>query len=89
MNSHITDRFRRAFKNLPIEVQDQARRAYTLFERDPYHPSLRFKQVHSTRPIYSVRINVDYRALGVREGDAILWFWIGSHAEYDHIVSGS
>ncbi|MCL4531665.1 MAG: hypothetical protein M1582_00480 [Actinobacteria bacterium] len=89
MKSHITDRFRRAFKNLPREVQDQARRAYTLFDRDPYHPSLRFKQVHSTRPIYSVRINVDYRALGVREGDAILWFWIGSHADYDHIVSGS
>lgn len=89
MKSHTTERFRRAFKNLPREVQDQARRAYSLFERDPYHPSLRFKQVHSTRPIYSVRINVDYRALGVRGGETIIWFWIGSHAGYDHLISGS
>jgi len=89
VKSHTTERFRRAFKNLPREVQDQARRAYNLFERDPYHPSLRFKQVHSTRPIYSVRINVDYRALGVRGGETIIWFWIGSHAGYDHLISGS
>ena len=89
MKSHTTERFRRAFQNLPREVQDQARKAYSLFERDPYHPSLRFKQVHSTRPIYSARINVDCRALGVRDGETILWFWIGSHADYDHLISGS
>ena len=88
MKSHTTERFRRAFQNLPREVQDQARKAYSLFERDPYHPSLRFKQVHSTRPIYSARINVDCRALGVRDGETILWFWIGSHADYDHLISG-
>ncbi len=38
-------------------------------------------------PIYSVRIGLDYRALGVREGDDIVWFWIGSHADYDRLVS--
>jgi hypothetical protein len=29
----------------------------------------------------------DYRALGRREGEDIIWFWIGPHAEYDHLVS--
>jgi hypothetical protein len=89
VKSHTTERFRHAFENLPKDVQEQARRAYSLFERDIHHPSLRFKQVHSARPIYSVRINVDYRALGVRDGDTIIWFWIGSHADYDHLISGS
>jgi exonuclease SbcD len=48
---------------------------------------LRFKQVHPTEPIYSVRISRNYRALGVREDDAMIWFWIGSHADYDDLIS--
>jgi hypothetical protein len=43
----------------------------------------RFKQVHSSEPIYSVRISLNYRAVGVIEGDVIIWYWIGSHADYE------
>jgi hypothetical protein len=67
-------------------VQRQARAAYKLFAADPNHPSLRFKQVHATRPIYSARVGLGYRALGVREGEDVVWFWIGSHAEYDRLI---
>jgi hypothetical protein len=28
-----------------------------------------------------------YRALAVKEGDAIIWFWIGSHAEYEKLLA--
>lgn len=87
MNSVTTERFRRALQALPVPVQHRARRAYATFRRDPSHPSLRFKQVHPTRPIYSARIGLGYRALGTREGDTIVWFWIGSHAEYDRLVA--
>jgi len=87
MRSRTTERFRKAFKRLPEQVQRQAREAYKLFRQNPYHPSLRFKQVHPTRPIYSVRISIDYRALGVRDGDEIIWFWIGSHSDYDKLIS--
>lgn len=78
--------FRNAFQALPAQVQYQARAAYRLFCQNPYHPSLHFKQIHPIKPIYSVRISLDYRALGVRENDEIIWFWIGSHAEYDKIL---
>jgi hypothetical protein len=27
-----------------------------------------------------------YRSLGVRTDDAMIWFWIGSHSEYDQIL---
>jgi hypothetical protein len=47
---------------------------------------LRFKLVHPTRPIYSVRIGLAYRALGVRDGDGIIWFWIGSPTDYDRLL---
>ena len=45
MNSHITDKFRKAFAELPADVQKQARQAYRLFIENPHHPSLRFKPI--------------------------------------------
>ena len=87
MKSHTTERFRKAFERLPAEVKRQAREAYRLFVQNPRHPSLHFKQVHPTKPVYSVRISAGYRAIGVREGDEMIWFWIGSHADYDGLLS--
>lgn len=56
------------------------------FKENPQHRSLRFKAVHATRPIYAVRVGLGHRALGIVEGDVIVWFWIGPHAEYDHLL---
>jgi len=86
MNSHVTEKFRNAFSDLPADVQKQARQAYRLFTENPYHPSLRFKTIHPTRPIYSVRIGLNYRAVGVRDGDDIIWYWIGPHGDYDRLI---
>jgi mRNA-degrading endonuclease RelE of RelBE toxin-antitoxin system len=87
MKSHTTKRFREAFKHLPEPIQRRAREAYNLFQQNPYHPGLRFKQVHPTKPIYSVRISRDYRAVGIRDGDEMVWFWIGSHTDYEQLLS--
>ena len=57
-----------------------------MLREDLAYPALQFKQVHPTRPIYSVRVGMDYRALGVREGDDLVWFWIGTHAGYDNLI---
>jgi hypothetical protein len=89
VNSHISEDFLRGLAALPKTARRQARNAYRLFADDPAHPGLRFKRVHPTRPIYSVRITRDYRALGVRDGEDIVWFWIGSHAEYDKMLRRS
>ena len=88
MKSRTSERFRLALRRLPGAVQRRAREAHRLFSRDPSHPSLHFKTVHSTRPIYSARIGLGYRALGVRTGDEVVWFWIGSHADYDQLLKG-
>jgi hypothetical protein len=86
MKSRTTKRFRELFAALPKNVQDQARAAYRLFLQNPHHPSLRFKKVHPSKPIWSVRVGLHYRALGVVAGDVIVWFWIGHHAEYDQLL---
>jgi hypothetical protein len=86
VSSQTTERFRRALAALPEHVQDRARQAYQLFRDNPQHPSLRFKQVHTTRPIYSARVGLGYRALAVRDDAVYIWFWIGTHAEYDRLL---
>jgi hypothetical protein len=87
MNSRTTRRFRQLFAALPAHVQRQARDAYRLFRQNPSHPGLHFKQVHPDPPMYSARVGISYRAVGARVGDTMVWFWIGSHAEYDLLLT--
>lgn len=72
---------------MPDSVREQAREAYRFFRENPNHPGLQFKRVHPTKPIYSARVNIDYRVLGVRDGNEIAWFWIGSHDDYDKLLA--
>ena len=87
MTSSVTREFRRRLEQLPASVQDQAARAYTLWRASPYHPSLQFKRVSQRQPIYSVRVGLGYRTVGLREADHLYWFWIGSHADYDKLLN--
>jgi hypothetical protein len=86
MNSRTTERFWKCYAELPVTIRKQAKVAYKQFREDPYYPSLHFKQVHSTRPVFSVRITKDYRAVGIIQGEDIIWFWIGTHSEYNKIL---
>jgi hypothetical protein len=76
-----------SFGKLPADVQQSAKRAYVLFQRDPAHPSLQFKRLRDERQTYSIRIGLGYRALGIKIDETLVWYWIGPHAEYDRLVS--
>jgi len=58
-----------------------------IVERKRLSNFVHFKRIHSTKPIFSIRITKDYRAIGVQQEDEIIWFWIGSHSDYDNIVN--
>lgn len=88
MNSRAARRFWKLFAALPADVRKQAYKAYALFTRDPFHPSLNFKEVNKREGIWSARISDDHRVLGYRKDGEIRWFWIGSHTDYEKIVSG-
>lgn len=83
MRNHTSARFWKCFNSLPPEIQHLARDAYELLKQNPRHPSLQFKVVGDYR---SVRVDLNYRSLGVPVPDGIMWFWIGTHAEYDLLV---
>jgi len=86
MISKATRRFWKLYKDLPTTLRAQAKATYKQFQQDPYYPSLHFKQVHSTKPIYSARISLDYRVIGVLQDNKVVWFWIGPHDEYEKLI---
>jgi len=84
--SRTTEEFRSLLAALPKPIRDKAGSACTLWTGNPGHPSLCFKKVHATLPIYSVRIDRTFRAVGMLTGDTVVWFWIGSHADYEALL---
>jgi mRNA-degrading endonuclease RelE of RelBE toxin-antitoxin system len=86
MKSSVTKTFRKRLNDLPASVQEQAAKAYELWQEDPYHPSLQFKLVTQRQQIYSARVSLNYRVLGLLESEHIYWYWIGAHDEYDELL---
>ena len=86
MNSELTDDFRACFRKLPKRIKLQARKNYQIWKSDHEHPGLQFKRVGEKSAVYSIRIGIGWRALGLKQADAIVWFWIGSHAEYNRLL---
>jgi len=84
----MTELLERAIARLKtLPFKGQTRKAYQQFKQDPSYPSLRFKKIHPKLPIYSARINRDYRAIGQLDEDTVIWFWVGTHAEYDVLLN--
>ncbi len=86
MISEITDSFRQAYGKLPDEVRKRARKAYRQWLSNPLHPSLHYKKIHATLPIWSVRVGLHYRAVGIVHDKKMLWYFVGTHAEYDRLL---
>jgi len=86
VRAFASSRFWQRFNALPADIQLLARRYYALLPQDLAHPSLRFKPVRSGQ-YRSVRIGLHYHALGIPIPKSIQWFWVGTHAEYDHLLS--
>lgn len=86
MKSATTPEFWQCYRGLPKAVQQLALENYRLWRADRRHPGLHFKRLQTSSPLYSVRVGLHYRALGLLQGDVVTWFWIGTHAEYDRLV---
>jgi mRNA-degrading endonuclease RelE of RelBE toxin-antitoxin system len=86
MKSSVTKTFRKRLSELPKSIQEQAVKVYALWKKDPYHPSLQFKRVSQRQPIYSARVIISYRVLGLLESNHIYWYWIGRHDDYDDLL---
>ena len=75
--------FWRLYRQLSPEVRSLADKNFQLLKADPKHPSLHFKKIGH---LWSVRVGARYRALGLDKSEGVVWFWIGSHADYDKLL---
>ena len=80
---HFTESsFWELYDALPAPIQELADKNYKLLKANPRHPSLQLKKVGR---YWSVRVGLKYRAVAVEVEEGLLWFWIGTHAEYDKV----
>ena len=83
MKHFTSSEYWEAFDALPQAIQKKAREKYELLKDNQFHPSLRLKKIED---YWSVRIGIRYRALGIQDGEDVLWFWIGHHKVYDELI---
>jgi hypothetical protein len=85
MKHTASKRFWQHLHGLPGEIQTLAHRNFAQLKADANHPSLHFKTVSNGR-FHSVRVGLNFRALGLPVGGGVHWFWVGSHSEYDKLI---
>ena len=83
MKHFASPQFWRLYRQIPPEVRALADKNFQLLKADPKHPSLHFKKIGR---LWSVRVGAHYRALGLDKTEGVVWFWIGSHADYDKLL---
>jgi hypothetical protein len=88
VKSELTESFLTLFHKLPQRIQRTARKNYQLWKENQHHPGLEFKKLQTVHPLYSVRVGIGWRAIGVlKDENVIVWFWIGSHSEYNKLIA--
>lgn len=83
MPHYASPAFWDCYDALPPPVRATADKAFALLKDKPGHPSLHLKRVGR---FWSVRVGLSYRALAVPVADGLLWFWIGTHGDYDRLI---
>ncbi len=84
-----TVKFKELFGKLPESVKKLARAAYRLFRKNPSHPSLHLHDLKDNKKgqhrdsSKAVSVSAQYRAIFVVEGDTNVWYWIGTHNDYN------
>ena len=83
MRHRATRGFWQCYQQLPVSVRRLADKNFELLKADSSHPSLQFKRLGK---YWAARVGAHYRALAAEGSDGFVWFWIGSHAEYDRMI---
>lgn len=84
MRHRASRNFWKCYEVLPSDVRNTADRCHRLLEENPRHPSLHFKLLFDD--IWSARAGLNHRPLATKVDDDFVWFWIGTHAEYDRLI---
>ena len=71
------------YRNLPTSVQELADKSFEILKTNKSSVAALEK---GRQVLWSVRVGRRHRALGVEIEEGLVWFWIGTHADYDKLV---
>ena len=83
MKSVATRNFWKLYRALPESVRREAQAAFRIFRDNPAHPGLSLERLRCHPESWSVRVTREYRAVGRKQKDTMIWYWIGSHGDFD------
>lgn len=77
------------YRKLPEKTRIQAKKQFEILKENPHHHSLRFQPKAGTN-FWAARVTRGtYRAIAHYQGNGeYLWVWIGTHREYEKLLSG-
>lgn len=88
-----TRRFRDLYQRLPAQIQKLVRLTAVAFDQDPTRCTFRHHALNDTNNgnhlpgSFSVSITMGYRAIYTHDATGTrIWYWVGSHADYDRLV---
>lgn len=87
-----TAEYRRLLAKLPQWVHRLADETFELFLADPSHPSLRLHALVDTARgqhrsgSFAVYLGKKYRVIYHIDGDTNVWYWIGTHNDYENFT---
>ena len=79
MKLSLTERFRRDYRRLPSDLQDQADQKLRMLLENPRHPSLQVKKMQGISGVWELRVTQGYRITFQMEGPQYLLRRVGSH----------
>jgi hypothetical protein len=85
MRHYASPRFWQHYHRLPAHIRRLANKNFELLKQNPKHPSLHLKRIGR---FWSVRVGLNHRALAIEGAKGPIWFWIGTHDEYDKPLKG-
>jgi hypothetical protein len=83
LNHFANPEFWSHYRQLPPQIRALADKNFALLKNDAHHASLRLKKVGN---FWSVRVGRRHRALAKEREEGLVWFWIGSHDEYERLI---
>jgi hypothetical protein len=84
--------YRDSCGKLPTGIQRLAKEAFKKFEANPLDPALENHELDDINRgrhklgSRAVSITQRYRAIYVIDGDTNVWYWIGSHEDYNNFT---
>ncbi len=83
MRHFTSPSFWQAYGKLPSNLRNPANSCFGKLKQNPRYLSLHLKKAGL---YWSIRIGRKHRAIGAEVDLGVLWFWIGTHDEYEQMI---